>query len=347
MNKNIFVVIPAYQPNEKLLLPLVEELVKDFPHIILVDDGGGNQYKSTFDKCKELGATVLVHYKNYGKGRGLKTALNYILSTYDEIDAIVTADSDGQHSKEDIEKVAEAVMAHPEAYVLGCRDFDDDSVPGKSKFGNKTTRNVFRIFVGLNITDTQTGLRGMSKQVASDLLAVAGERYEYETNALIACKEYDIPLFEVPIQTIYIDNNSESHFNPLRDSMMIYKLFLKYIFASVSSFLIDLALFTFFYKVIFKGNADAAFISTIIARILSSLYNFFINSKLVFKKMNQSSLLKYFILVVVQMFISAFVVNILSKLNPNMTIWIKVIVDTVIFIANFVIQREFVFKNKK
>ena len=194
---------------------------------------------------------------------------------------------------------------------------------------------------------TQTGLRGMSKKVAEDLLTVGGERYEYETNVLIACKENDIPIHEVEIETIYIDNNSASHFNPVKDSAIIYKLFFKYIMASLSAFIVDILLFALFFYTIFTGKANAAFISTVIARILSSLFNFFVNSKLVFKKMNNTSIFKYFLLVVVQMLISAFAVNQLSKLNPGMTLTFKIIVDLVIFIVNFVIQREFIFKNKE
>lgn len=344
MMNNVFVVVPALAPEENLLSPLVDKLIKDFGHVVLVDDGSDESYRSVFDAQEKKGAIVLRHYINCGKGRAMKTAMHYILSSFKDVDAIVTADSDGQHSAEDITKVAQACMRYPHAYVLGCRDFDSDNVPQKSKMGNKITRNVFKIFVGLNITDTQTGLRGMSKEVATKLLSTAGERYEYETNTLIDCKEKDIPIEEVEIQTIYINGNETSHFNPIKDSWRIYRLFLKYMIVSVSSFVVDLAFFTLFLNV-FNGNANAAFISTVCARILSSLYNFFINSKAVFKKQSQTSIIKYFILVVVQMFVSATVVNWLSK-KFSAVVLLKVIVDCIIFVVNFIIQREWVFKNK-
>ena len=67
----------------------------------------------------------------------------------------------------------------------------------------------------------------MSPEVAKKFLATTGERFEYETNTLIECKEQEIPIVEETIETIYIDNNSESHFNPIKDSIRIYKLMLK------------------------------------------------------------------------------------------------------------------------
>lgn len=345
MYKDVFVVIPSYKPDKELLLPFIDKLVEVFRYVIVVDDGGNSEYEDVFKEVKDKGAIVLTHYINSGKGRAIKTGLNYIFTNYKNVDAIVTADGDGQHAIEDIKSIADKTIQNQNAYVLGARDFSKDDVPFKSKFGNILTRNIFKMFIGLAVTDTQTGLRGMSLEVAKKLYAVNGERYEYETNTLIACKEEDIPLVEDTIKTIYIDNNSSTHFNPIKDSYVIYKQFFKYIFASVSSFLLDLLLFTIFIKV-FAGNANKAFISTVIARILSSLYNYFINSKMVFKKYSKSSIYKYFILVVVMMLVSAFVVNAIGKIYPDNLVLIKIIVDVIIFIMNYVIQREWVFKGE-
>ena len=201
---------------------------------------------------------------------------------------------------------------------------------------------VFKLFVGLSIRDTQTGLRAMSKSVAIDLLDVSGERYEYETNTLITCKTKDIPLKQVPIKTIYINNNKTSHFNPIKDSFLIYKLFIKYIFSSLSSFFVDILLFTLFLS-LFKTNIVMA---TIFSRILSSVYNYIVNAKIVFKKMNKASLIKFFCLVFIQMWVSAFLVTGLSKVIFISPVLIKILVDFVLFIINFIVQREWIFEKK-
>ena len=123
-------------------------------------------------------------------------------------------------------------------------------------------------------------------------------------------------------------------------SMNEVKKGIKYIFSSGTSFVIDLLLFS-----LFNYFIKDIIISTIIARILSSLYNYFLNSRLVFKSYTKSSIYKYYILVIIQMFVSAFLVNGLSSLfsQVNDTI-IKFFVDVVIFIVNYFIQREVVFK---
>ena len=203
-NKDVVVVIPTLNPNEKIMSEFMDKLVKSFKNIVVVNDGSRDSYEKYFKSFEKQGIVVLKHHINYGKGRALKTALNYILNEYKDIKAIITADSDGQHSPEDIEKVAEKTKKNPDAYVLGSRNFKQDNVPFKSRYGNIITRNVFKIFVGLNITDTQTGLRGMSPEVAKKFLATTGERFEYETNTLIECKEKDIPIVEETIKTIYI-----------------------------------------------------------------------------------------------------------------------------------------------
>ncbi len=339
--KDIFVIVPSYKPNEKIMTNFMKELKKSFKNIIIVNDGSGDSFDSYFNSFKK-DAILLTHHINQGKGRAIKTAFNYLLSEHPNFTAAVTADCDGQHSVIDINKCAEKVIENPNSLVLGTRDFNQKNVPKKSKFGNKITRNVFKMFIGLNITDTQTGLRGFSNKTAKIFLKTKGERYEYETNMLIDCKENNIKINEVDIQTIYIDNNKTSHFNPLKDSLSIYKLFLKYIVSALSSFLIDIILFSIFIS-IFKMK-DNIFISTVLARIISSIYNFSINKKLIFKKSTKTSIYKYFALVVIQMFISALSVTLLTNIFKISSVVIKIIVDSIIFIINFIIQRDWVFK---
>lgn len=346
-NKDIIVLIPALDPNKEIMSTFMEKLVKVFPNIVVVNDGSKKEYDDYFKSFEKNKVVVLKNHINYGKGRSLKSALNYILNNYPDAKAIVTADSDGQHTVDDILKVAKETIKHQDSYVLGCRDFMKSNVPFRSRYGNIITRAIFKIFIGLNVSDTQTGLRGMSLKVAKEFLATTGERFEYETNTLIECKEKNIPIREVTIETIYINDNSESHFNPIKDSMRIYKLFIKYIFSAISSFALDILLFAILMKVLPSSINNKIIISTVMARVISSLYNYIVNSKFVFKNQPRFAIIKYFMLVVIMMFVSGFSVDLLSKhvfsFSPTV---IKLIVDTVIFIANFFILREWVFKKK-
>lgn len=124
---------------------------------------------------------------------------------------------------------------------------------------------------------------------------------------------------------------------------------IKYVFASGTSFIIDLALFTVFHYIIKDHfpESTSIFISTIFARILSSLYNYFINSRVVFKSKKRGALIGYYILVIVQMIVSATLVSITEKyIKGNVTL-IKFIIDIMIFIVNYIVQRNIIFKETK
>ncbi|HOZ54591.1 MAG TPA: bifunctional glycosyltransferase family 2/GtrA family protein [Clostridia bacterium] len=353
--ENIIVIIPAFNPDEPLMLDFINKLSTEFTNIVVINDGSDNCHNNFFNSLKEKKfLTVLTHCVNLGKGQALKTAINYTLVHFPKCKGIVTADCDGQHSIKDIKSCANKVLQEKDGLILGVRNFNQSDVPPRSRFGNKLTRTVFKLFIGLSITDTQTGLRGMSKKIACTFLETKGSRYEYESNMLIDCKLKEIPIFEIPIETIYINSNSGSHFNPLKDSLSIYKVFAKYILASVSSFLVDIILFTLFLAIFnatslnFNFFTSTIILATICARLISSLYNFFINAKMVFKKMNNKSLIKYVLLVLIQMFVSGILVSYFTSLlfGSSATL-VKIMVDSVIFVINFFIQREWIFKHKR
>lgn len=344
---DIVIIIPSYKPNTDIMFEFLNDVERNFNKIVVIDDGSGEEYSNFFESIKNDKVTVLKHYINYGKGRGIKTAFNYVLNTYKDIVGVVTADCDGQHKIEDIKKCAEKLKEDPSKLIIGKRNFDERQVPFKSRYGNKITRAIFNIFVGVKITDTQSGLRAFGKENMIKFIDTAGERYDYETNMLIETKNKGIEIEEIPISTIYIRNNSLSHFDSIKDSARIYKLFVKYIFSSLSSFIVDLLLFAIFIKMLLNidiGITTKIFLATIMARILSSVYNFGLNSKVVFKNKSKKSIVKYFILAIFQMIMSAMIVSkLFDMLNVN-SICIKIIVDTIIFIVNFIVQREWVFK---
>lgn len=343
--KNIFIVVPSLDPEEDIMNTFITELHKEFDNILVINDGSKTNHDKFFKGLEKKGIKVIKHYKNLGKGRALKNAFNYLLNEYSDIEGVITCDCDGQHSVKDIKKCAKSLLKNKKKLVLGVRNFDGDNVPDKSKFGNKITRNIFKIFIGLTISDTQTGLRGLSKDLMMRFMDLSGERYEYETNMLIECKEESIEIEEVEIETIYLNSNTNSHFNPLRDSIMIYRLFMKYFIVAFSSFILDILLFTSMFNILNINSKILA--ATILARIVSSIYNYIVNSNLIFKDMCIKSLLKYYTLVIIEMFFSGcFVTYLYSLLNINVVL-IKIIVDTIIWAINLVLQREFIFNNEK
>lgn len=280
MNKKVVVLIPVYNPNEKIMKNFLDELTKNFENIVFINDGCSKKHdKFMNDIAKKY--PVLKHYINYGKGRGLKNGFNYILNEYKNAKVIVTADCDGQHSVKDIKRVADVALKNPDDLILGVRNFQDKKVPIKSKLGNIITRNVLYNFVGVKTSDTQTGLRAMSYDVCKKLLDLHGERYEYETNVLIETKYRDIDIKEVVIDTIYINNNETSHFNPVKDSLKVYKLFAYYILVTLFAYIIENFIF---YKTFDISNKFYClplflFLSKLVSTIIIMMFNNHINIK--------------------------------------------------------------------
>ena len=274
------VLIPAYEPGEALPA-LTRALMDKGVPVVVVNDGSatGLEY---FERIRAQGAVVLEHKENLGKGRALKTGLAWMAEQGYE--GVVTADADGQHSLEDILRVARALASGSRRLVLGIRDVS--RMPNRSRTGNRLTRTLFRLLYGIKLQDTQTGLRGipLTGENRSGLLSLTGERYEYEMEMLIEAGElFPAGIQEVEIETIYLeDSDTSSHFRPLADGARIYSVlfrhFPRFFLSSILAFLVDYSLFNLLYYLLFHRSVPAA----VLARVVSAGVNYTVNRKLVF-----------------------------------------------------------------
>lgn len=338
---NVIVLIPAFNPSEKLI-ELTDELKDKKINIIIVDDGSNNQ--DIFNKLDKKIA-IIHHEENKGKGRAIKTGLSYIKENFNKDYIIVTMDADGQHKVKDALKLIEYCHNNPNSLVLGSRKLDKN-VPFKSKIGNTITKNVYKMVTKNNINDTQTGLRAFSINLVDRLLNIKGERYEYEINMLLELNS-EVPIKEVEIETIYIDNNKESHFNPVKDSYRIYKEIIKFCFSSILSFILDFILYSIF-LIVFKTNPYHIQISNITARIFSATFNYTVNKKLVFKHTNSivKSASSYAILAIFILITNTCILTILTNFGINKLI-AKIITEVILFVISYTIQHTIIFKNNK
>lgn len=351
----VSVILPSYNPSQKLVETVQGLLRSGFDDIIVINDGSGDASLPYFEAVKAFeGVTVLSHEVNKGKGKALKTGFAYFLENRKNSSGVVTTDDDGQHSPSDIIRCAEK-MEQTNKAVFGARSFNSENVPPKSRFGNNVTRFVFNFLCGIKITDTQTGLRAIPKDYLPVLIQTSGDKFEYETNTLLKMKQNGLEFSELPIETIYIENNNATHFRPIRDSIKIYTVILAYLLSSVCASIIDLGLFTLL-NLLLPNELDPAVriaVSTIGARAVSSIVNFTINRNGVFKSNSNiaSSLAKYYALCVCQMGLSYLLVYLISSVAQTQQSIVqtlfKMAVDVLLFILCFVIQREWVFKNKK
>ncbi len=336
------IVIPAYQPDNRVL-KLIDEIKSNSDYgIILVNDGSDPACIPVFEGARRAGCTVLTHEINQGKGAALKTAFRYLLEAESK-EGFICADCDGQHTWKDIKKVAEAVLLTPRSIILGCRKFVG-KVPFKSMFGNKITRAVFTLITGNKISDTQTGLRGFSAPMLPWLVQLKGNRYEYEMNQLLEAKKAGYGFNCIPIETIYENNNEGSHFNPVKDSIRIYLPILKFSLSSLTCAVLDFGLL-FLLKHL-TGNLLLAVAG---ARIASSLTNYALNRNLVFneqKGRKSATLLQYYVLVFIIMGCNYLLLSLLNETIGLSLLLSKILTECILFSFSYTVQRKIIFKKK-
>lgn len=358
---NISVVLPSLDPDEKLTAVIDGLLQYGFSDIILVNDGSKPENRHHFTDLASAHPeiTLLQHEVNRGKGAALKTAFRWFLDNRPQGYGVVTVDGDNQHHPEDTRACCEHMLRTGHC-VLGCRDFSLDHVPPRSRFGNRTTSLVFKVFCGMTISDTQTGLRCLTRDAVEALTQVAGDRFEYETNMLLAFKSQGIPFDEVKIRTVYIEENKSSHFRVIHDSWRIYKLILAYFFRyTVSSLLcavVDTGAFALLDRLLrvhlhgFLLTACAG----VTARILSSLLNFTLNKRLVFraKVSTKTAMIRYYCLALPQMAAQVLLTQGLywlfqiSDRATGLRTFLYVIVMICLYVLSYMIQQRWVFAPK-
>lgn len=351
------ILIPSLEPDERLPAYAAALLDKGFTRLVIVDDGSGEAYQPIFQQLAAMdGVTVLHHEVNMGKGAGLKTGYAYIQAHMPGVPGVITADSDGQHTVEDCWKLAQALCQGKDEMYLGSRDFSQANVPPKSRFGNRTTSLVFKLLYGQWLPDTQTGLRAFPAHRLGFMQQVSGERFEYEMNVLIACARDGMPMVPITIETIYENENAGTHFHPIRDSYRIYKVilgsFIKFMGASIASFLIDNGVFTLLDQLFLTDIAlGRVALASILARLVSAPCNFLMNRNLVFKVKGNTgkTALRYAILCIGVLLCSAGSLAVLSALGMPKVLdtMAKVVIDALLYLVSYRVQNKWVFQEEK
>ena len=339
MNK--IILIPAYEPDDKLI-KLVQDIDKQEFKVVVVDDGSGTMYQNIFDAIRR-NVKVLGYDINQGKGHALKVGFKYIKEKYKKDYIVVTMDSDGQHLISDARKLCDYVLKNPNTLVLGKR-IRGEKTPIRSRIGNEFTKFIYGFITSVYVYDTQTGLRAFSDKLMNFHLNVMGERFEYEMNVLLMAAREKIPIHEIEIKTIYINDNRGSHFNTFKDSYLVYKEIIKFSLSSIISFLVDFLLFT-----IFTFIFHSITLSNIVARFISASVNYTINRVHVFNNKGgiYQSIFSYLLLALFILVLNTLVLNILVyKLFVNKYI-AKIITEVILFIFSWFIQRKYIFNNNR
>ena len=334
-----FVVIPAYEPDETLLAVVngLMALASDL-NIIIIDDGSQTQAaKDVFARLRDAGNyRVLEHDENQGKGAALKTGFRDILDKGPPNGTVVTADADGQHLPADILKVI-AEGARTSAAVLGVRKLAMP-IPWRSFLGNRITAGLMRLVLGIDVSDTQTGLRAFPISLLPRLIEAPGDGYEYEMRQLTDILSIS-PLKEVPIQTVYKPGNPTSHFNPFFDSMKIYWVLLRHSIVSACIGALDFAIL---YSLVMIGVNVS--VSVLVSRAISAIFYFSAMRRGVFKCASASSvmLVKFAINIAINLMLFQSLFEYVSEFLSK-TAYAVIVTYLIFYTFNFLFQKYFVF----
>lgn len=350
-------VVPVFNP-ERGLVGLCRELCESFGVVVVVDDGSVEN-QSEFSKLPEK-CEIVRHAVNKGKGRAIKSAIEYIRVHHPDVTVMVCCDGDGQHSPSDALKVASEAR-EKDCVTLGVRNIDKKGIPFRSRFGNVLTSLLVRIFLRLSIGDTQTGMRAIPSRLFDSFLSLPGERYEYEMRQFSMLKSLGESVGQVPIKTIYIESNRTSHFRPVVDSVRVYYglfggTFLKFCGSSVLGFLVD--------NIVFAGMLFALatqdlprrydiFIAVVVARAVSATVNYVVNKLFVFGSKGSvvASYMRYWALVfgvlIISYSLTALLSAVLDAQDGLVITTIKVVEETVLFLVSYRLQKKWVFKGEK
>lgn len=341
------VVIPAYQPDERLV-ELVDQLHGIGQHpdsaatagpslpIVVVDDGS-EACDEIFSRVEERGVPIIRFERNRGKGAALREGLRW--AAHRGFSLAVTADSDGQHTRQAILDVARCAKENPGCLILGVRDIAQ--MPRRSRLGNTLARTLFGMLYNVHLTDTQTGLRGIPLEHIDQLAALRGDRYEYEMNMLVHAGTLFDGIREVPIPTVYFNDNSGSHFDAVKDGLRVCKALFgsmpKFLAVSLSSFAIDCSLFSAFYY----GGGFAAVGATIAARAISATYNYLMNRHWAFSGSGEHyTFWRYVLLSSALLAVNSALMHLLVGILEGPALLMKIVVECLLYAVSFTVQNN-------
>ncbi|MBF0100255.1 MAG: glycosyltransferase family 2 protein [Desulfobacterales bacterium] len=226
MNKHQFaILIPTYNHGGQVVNVVTEALKLNYP-VIVVDDGSTDD---TYEKLKHINTIHLIrHSLNQGKGAAFTTGF---AKAVEFADWVITIDSDGQHSVEDVVRLVQSIPENKRPIMIGMRVMPSH-VPWTSRFGRKFSNFWVWVSGGPKLSDSQSGFRIYPIPEAIHL-EVQAKRYQFEVEVLVKANRQHIPVIEIPVRVNYPEQRI-SHFRPLmdfiRNSQTFYDLIIQRMF---------------------------------------------------------------------------------------------------------------------
>jgi len=220
LNK-IAIIIPAYN-EEKYIEETVKRCLEVLPYVIVIDDGSKDL---TYSIAKKIGALVLKHKVNKGKGVALRTGFDYALEN--GFSGIITIDADHQHDVGEIKKFIDLLSSSKEDVdiILGNRMKNAKNMPWIRYIANKFTSWLISKRANLKIPDVQSGFRYINKKVLQNVKTKTS-RFEAEPELLLRASLKGYKIVSIPVSTIYY-KNAISYVHPIKDAFMFIKMLIQ------------------------------------------------------------------------------------------------------------------------
>lgn len=206
----VVALIPALNA-ARTLPPIVVETRRQLEPVIVIDDGSSD---GTGEVARAVGATVLRHEVNRGKGAALKTGFAWALAN--GYDGVITLDADGQHLPSEIPKF----LAASGDLIIGGRDHLFQHMLPRRRNANRFSAWCISRCAGVRIPDSQSGFRFYSAELLR-ALQLRADGFDMESEVIVRAGRRGFRIVTIPIALGFVDGISTSHYKPLKDTLRI------------------------------------------------------------------------------------------------------------------------------
>ncbi len=214
MSERFAVIIPALNA-ERTIARVVVDARKELEPVLVVDDGSRD---ATGEVARAVGATVLRHDVNRGKGGALKTGFAWALAQ--GFDGVITLDADGQHLAGEIPKFLEEREESSADLIIGGRAHLFNGMLPRRRKANRFSAAAISWSAGVRITDSQSGFRFYSARLLREV-ELRTDGFDMESEVIVRAGRQGLAIVTIPIELGFIDGIATSHYKPLKDTLRI------------------------------------------------------------------------------------------------------------------------------
>ena len=195
-----YVVLPAYNEATRIR-PVITDIARKGYNMVIVNDGSSDNTLDVIKQVKkEFPDKIHIFSLMINRGVGIATQTGFEAVLRFNPKYVVSMDSDGQHSADDLDEMIKPLVSGEAEAVIGVRPFED--MPKTRSFANSVMNFLTKIFYRVDVSDSQTGFRAITVN-ALDKISINATGYLISSEFIREVNDNNIPFAEVPIQTIY------------------------------------------------------------------------------------------------------------------------------------------------